>query len=88
MHVHAGTRASILIASALVLGAATGSPAAADSSDLVTPRATQYAHAFGVSIDVAQERIDRQDAIGELGADLEEEFPETWAGLWIEQRPL
>lgn len=46
-----------------------------------------YAEQTGVELDEAVSRLQSQDDVGELGALLEQEEHETFAGLWIEHEP-
>lgn len=46
-----------------------------------------YASNMGVSIDEAIRRFKLQDLAGELETDLSANYPETFAGLWLEHKP-
>ena len=47
----------------------------------------QYADDYGVSVDVAQSRLDMQDEIGGLDATLLSSESSTFGGLWVEHSP-
>lgn len=49
--------------------------------------AQAYADDLGVSLDEAARRLNLQEAIGELGAALEANEVDTFAGLWIQHEP-
>ncbi len=49
--------------------------------------AQAYADDLGVSLEEASRRLNLQDEIGELGAALEANEVETFAGLWIQHEP-
>lgn len=49
--------------------------------------AEAYAQSFGVTVEEAVQRLRLQDEAGLLGAALQEEDPQGFAGLWIEHRP-
>ena len=49
--------------------------------------AQSYADDLGVSLEEASRRLNLQEAIGELGASLEANETDTFAGLWIEHEP-
>jgi hypothetical protein len=51
------------------------------------PDAQYYADEFDVSLEEASSRLAMQESIGELGAALEQEQSETFAGLWIQHEP-
>ncbi len=53
----------------------------------IYPGAVMYANRFDVSLAEANERLARQSVIGTLGAQLANSFPESFAGLWIENAP-
>ena len=74
-------------------GASTGEP---ESSPLpimegVSPAFVQdgqmYAEQFGVSLEEAVSRLMLQEPIGELGAAIEANESDTFAGLWIQHEP-
>jgi hypothetical protein len=45
------------------------------------------AEALGISVDEAVRRFQLQEAIGPLGAQLEANEADTFAGLWLQQEP-
>lgn len=49
--------------------------------------AEAYASALGVSVDEALRRLKLQDPIEELGAALESQETDTFAGLWVQHEP-
>ena len=49
--------------------------------------AQAFAEDLGVSLEEASRRLNLQDEIGELGAALEANEAETFAGLWIQHEP-
>jgi hypothetical protein len=49
--------------------------------------AAEYARQFGVSQEEALRRLHAQEQIGNLNTDLENDHPETFAGLWIQHEP-
>jgi hypothetical protein len=51
------------------------------------PDAAAYAEDVGISLEEANERLALQDDIGELGASLETNEVDSFAGLWIEHEP-
>lgn len=51
------------------------------------PDAAAYAEDQGISLEEASRRLNLQDEIGELGAALEANEADTFAGLWIEHEP-
>lgn len=55
--------------------------------EALNPDAQAYADAFGISLEEANERLALQNSIGELGAVLEANEAESFAGLWIEHEP-
>ncbi len=60
---------------------------AVPASDL-NPDAQAYAADHGISLAEASRRLNLQDEIGELGAALEANEADTFAGLWIEHEPI
>lgn len=53
----------------------------------LNPDAAAYAEDQGISLEEANERLALQDEIGELGAVLEANEADTFAGLWIQYEP-
>lgn len=49
--------------------------------------AEEYAKYFGVSLEEALYRLDFQEAVGKLGAELTEKEKATFAGIWIQHEP-
>ncbi len=49
--------------------------------------AQMYADQFGVSLEEALTRLMLQEPVGKLGADLEANESDTFAGLWIQHEP-
>jgi hypothetical protein len=47
-----------------------------------------YARINGITVEEAVERFELMDEIGPLGAALEEQEKETFAGLWVEHDPF
>jgi hypothetical protein len=63
-------------------------PAAVDPTRLAEhPDAAAYAEMFGISLDEAIRRLELSPQIGQLGALLETTYPDTFAGMWIENEP-
>lgn len=52
------------------------------------PDAAAYAEDLGLSLEEANERLDLQDSIGELQADLLANEADSFAGLWLEHEPV
>lgn len=52
------------------------------------PIAHSYAQTYGVSLDEAKRRTQRQHEIGRLEQRMQTERPDTFAGLYIEHRPV
>jgi hypothetical protein len=50
--------------------------------------AQAYADDYGIDVEEAIQRLNMQEAIGELGARLGSEERDTFAGLWVEHEPL
>lgn len=70
--------------------AAPSSPTAATPTtdlDASNPGVASYAEATGVSIEEATRRLALEPAIGALGAQIEANEAETFAGLWIDHDP-
>jgi hypothetical protein len=57
------------------------------AKDALLRDAQEYASDMGVSTDEALHRLQLQDSIGELGAELSTNEVKTFAGLWIEHTP-
>lgn len=53
----------------------------------IFPEVQSYAEEYGITIEEAAQRLDWQNAIGDLNAALEANEAETFAGLWIEHEP-
>src|SRR5690242_10250617 len=65
----------------------TGSIHAAEPpSEALLEDATSYAAQTGVSVDEAVRRLRLQKEIGDLEATLATEEPDTYAGLWIDDK--
>jgi hypothetical protein len=64
-----------------------GGKPALDDKDPLLRDAQGYASDTGVSTDEALHRLQLQDGIGELGAELSTNEVKTFAGLWIEHTP-
>jgi hypothetical protein len=56
-------------------------------SDALRQDAASMAEALGISVDEAIRRFQVQEAVGPLGAQLEANEAETFAGLWLQQEP-
>jgi len=56
-------------------------------SDALLQDASHYAADVGVDLDEAVRRLQAQDMIGELGAELEANEQPTFGGLWIQHKP-
>jgi hypothetical protein len=69
-------------ASLLETSTATRTPAEAATRD-----AQAYAERFGVTVAEARQRLSRQEGLGEALDRLEQRFPGTYAGGWIEHVP-
>ena len=57
------------------------------TDDPLVQDAANYAEQYGVSVDEAIRRMERQDEIGRLGALLKAKERDTFAGLWIQHEP-
>lgn len=57
------------------------------TEDGLAKDAQVYANNMGISIDEAIHRFKLQDLAGELETDLSANYPETFAGLWLEHKP-
>ena len=53
----------------------------------INPDAQAYADDLGVSAEEASRRLALQDSIGELGASLQTNEADSFAGLWVEHEP-
>ncbi len=58
-----------------------------DADDALVQDAKTYAKDQGVSLEEAVRRLELQDPAGDLGADLEANEWDTFAGLWIQHEP-
>jgi hypothetical protein len=58
-----------------------------EKEEVLNPDAKAYAKDFGVSDEEADRRLDLQDDTGSLGAKLEKNEPETFAGLESRHKP-
>jgi hypothetical protein len=67
-------------------GAASPSPTL-DMTDPLVIDAQSYAEEHGISLEEAVERLSLQDSPGELGALLEANEADTFAGMWIQHEP-
>ncbi len=56
-------------------------------SDALRQDAPSFADAQGISLEEAMERLTNQEGIGEIQPLLEADFPDTYAGLWIQHEP-
>jgi hypothetical protein len=58
-----------------------------EKEEALNPDAKTYAKDFGVSVEEADRRLDLQDDVGSLGAKLEKNEPDTFAGLESRHKP-
>ena len=61
--------------------------ASVEVSDALRRDAEAMAEQLGISVDEAIRRLKLQDPIGTLGAELERQEADTFAGLWIQHEP-
>ncbi|RZN37674.1 MAG: hypothetical protein EF813_05580 [Methanosarcinales archaeon] len=64
-----------------------GEPVLISAEDALLRDAQEYASDMGVSTDEALRRLQLQDSIGELNAEISTNEVATFAGLWIEHTP-
>jgi hypothetical protein len=57
------------------------------NNDALSMDAQAMATDLGITVDEAIRRLNQQDSIGKLGAQLEQQESSTFAGLWIQQKP-
>lgn len=62
-------------------------PAILSGEEAVVRDAQAYADRYGVDLDEAIRRLQLQDEIGDLNAELTENEEDTFAGLWIQHQP-
>jgi hypothetical protein len=74
----------------LIAGLQTVAPsqAAPAKDEAVNPGIVEYARTYGVSIEEARWRLSKEKYIGEVGHRIETGSPETFAGIWIEHKPV
>lgn len=79
-----------LVLSILIVGLLCAVPSqAAPAKDAeINPGIMEYARTYGVSVDEAEWRLSKEKYIGEIGQQIEEGSPETFAGIWIEHKPV
>ncbi|MBE2197815.1 MAG: hypothetical protein IAE79_04335 [Anaerolinea sp.] len=79
-------RIVILLAVILLLACSCGRAVEVEETP-IHPDAQAYAAALGVSLEEASRRLQLQNSIGELGAALQANEADTFAGLWLEHEP-
>ncbi len=67
--------------------ATTSTPKLLEGDEALQRDAETMAGSLGISVDEAIRRLQQQDDIGRLGAELESQEAGTFAGLWIQQTP-
>ena len=70
------------------LQAAAPSQAAQAKDEVFGPGVLDYANTYGVTIEEAEWRLSKEKYIGEVGNRIETGSPETFAGIWIEHKPV
>jgi hypothetical protein len=65
----------------------TPTPKTLEGDEALRRDAETMARSLGISVDEAIRRLQQQDDIGKLGAELESQEAGTFAGLWIQQTP-
>ena len=91
--IHSGMRLLLIVTSLSACVTAPGSPGTVAITTTATPNealqqdAEAMATHAGISVAEAIRRLSLQDSIGELGAQLERQERETFAGLWIQHEP-
>lgn len=79
-------RIVILLAAILLLACSCGRAVEVEETP-IHPDAQAYTAALGVSLEEASRRLQLQNSIGELGAALQANETDTFAGLWLEHEP-
>ncbi len=62
-------------------------PLAMTAEEILAQSADSYAERFGVDVNEALKRLERQDSVSELGQQLWESEQNTFGGLWIQHEP-
>jgi hypothetical protein len=76
---------AILIAGLQVAALSQAAPVKAEA---INPGTVEYARTYGVPIEEANWRLSKLKYIGEMGNRIESGSPSTFAGFWIEHKPV